>query len=55
MQSFAKATGRPIASASGRVSGLSDIDGTTLPPGRSKCDSTITRAPRSASSLIVGA
>src|SRR5580692_1038335 len=31
------------------------MDGTTLPLGRSKCDSTITRAPFSASSRMVGA
>src|ERR1700722_2698577 len=55
IQLSAKATGRPIASASGAASGFSDIDGTTLPLGRSKWLSTITRAPFSASSRMVGA
>ena len=54
-QSSANATGRPIAFASGAAMGFSDIEGTTLPLGRSKWESTITRAPFSASSRMVGA
>ncbi len=54
-QSGVNATGLPIARDSAGAIGLSDISGTTLPPGRSKCENTMTRAPFSASSRIVGA
>src|SRR5471032_624422 len=55
MQSSAKATGLPIALASGSTRGFSDISGTRLPSGWPKWLSTITLAPLSASSLSVGA
>src|ERR1700730_14440920 len=54
MQSSAKATGLPIALASGSTRGLSDISGTRLPSGRPKWLSTITLAPLAASSARVG-
>src|SRR5262249_47539133 len=54
-QSSANATGRPSALPNAAATGFSDIDGTTLPFGRSKWESTITLAPVLASSAIVGA
>ena len=48
-------TGRPMALARCATMGFRDIDGTTLPLGRSKWESTITRAPFWASSRMVGA
>ena len=45
----------PTRRDSAAATGFSDMDGTTLPFGRSKWESTITRAPLSASSRMVGA
>ena len=54
MQSGTKVTGRPIASRSAAASGCRDSLALGSPLGRPKCDSTITLAPRSASSRRVG-
>ena len=55
MQSSAKATGRPITSASGGRHRLQRQRRTALPFGRSKWESTITLPPLSAISRMVGA
>jgi hypothetical protein len=54
MQSSRNPTGRSTTSATAGAIGASDISGTRLPFGRSKCASSATRAPRSDSSRIVG-
>src|SRR5215216_437258 len=49
-----KSTGRPSTRARAGTTGFSDISGTTLPFGRSKCASSTTAAALSAASRMVG-